>query len=311
MPIAIAIHGGAGTIRRADLNPERELAYRAGLEAALDAGLVALQKGARALDAVQAAVVVLEDDPLFNAGRGGVFNDRGEVELEAALMDGRTRAAGSVTGVRGVRNPVRLARAVMEHTPHVTLGFKAADALTARLGLPIEPPEYFHTDSRWQALRNELARLGAGGAASQASEQDRHGTVGAVALDMHGGLAAATSTGGRTAKMAGRVGDTPVFGAGTWADETVAVSCTGHGEWFVRCAVAHEISARMRLGGAGVVDAADEVVMRELPRIGGAEASGGVIAVDATGRVAMPFNSEGMYRACVDALGNRVVAIHR
>lgn len=305
MSMALALHGGAGTLRRSEFTPEREAAYRAGLEAALDAGLVVLQQGGAALDAVQAAVVSLEDNPLFNAGRGAVFNDQGFIELEAAVMDGSTRAAGSVTGLRRVRNPVLAARAVMEHTPHVTLGFEAAEAFAAAQGLALEPPEYFRTESRWIALQSELARQRAGGSDTDVSEAVKHGTVGAVALDMQGRLAAATSTGGRTAKWAGRIGDTPVIGAGTWADERVAVSGTGHGEWFVRCAVAHDIAARVR-HGASLAQACDEVVMGELVRFGG---SGGVIAVDATGQVAMPFNCEGMYRAAVDASGRRVIAI--
>ncbi|HEY1393214.1 MAG TPA: isoaspartyl peptidase/L-asparaginase [Methylibium sp.] len=304
-PIALAIHGGAGTIRRSEMTAEREAAYRAGLQAALDAGHSVLRSGGAALEAVQASVLALEDDPLFNAGRGAVFNDQGYNELEAAIMDGVTRAAGSVTGLRRVRNPVLLARAVMERTPHVTLGFEAAEAYAAALGLALEPAEYFRTEARWQALQSELARLRAGGSDTEVSEAVKHGTVGAVALDTQGRLAAATSTGGRTAKWAGRVGDTPVIGAGTWADERVAVSGTGHGEWFVRCAVAHDIAARMR-HGASLSEACDQVVMGELVRYGG---SGGVIAVDAAGHVAMPFNCEGMYRAAVDAEGRCSVAI--
>lgn len=305
MNVAFAVHGGAGTLRRSEFTPEREAAYRAGLETALDAGLAVLHQGGTSLDAVQAAVVVLEDDPLFNAGRGAVFNDQGFVELEAAVMDGATRAAGSVTGLRRVRNPVLAARAVMQHSPHVTLGFEAAEAFAAAQGLALEPPEYFHTRARWIALQSELARLRAGGSDADVPEAVKHGTVGAVALDAQGRLAAATSTGGRTAKWAGRVGDTPVIGAGTWADERVAVSGTGHGEWFVRCAAAHDIAARMRHGVA-LAQACDEVVMGELARFGG---TGGVVAVDAAGNVAMPFNCEGMYRAAVDAAGVRTVAI--
>jgi beta-aspartyl-peptidase (threonine type) len=302
---SIAIHGGAGTLLRSQFTPGREAAYRAGLEAALDAGLAVLRQGGAALDAVQAAVVALEDDPLFNAGRGAVFNDQGFIELEAAVMDGSTRAAGSVTGLQRVRNPVLLARAVMQHSPHVTLGFEAAEAFAAAQGLALEPPEYFRTESRWIALQSELARLRAGGSDAGVPESVKHGTVGAVALDGQGRLAAATSTGGRTAKWAGRIGDTPVIGAGTWADERVAVSGTGHGEWFVRCAAAHDIAARVR-HGAALAEACDEVVLGELKRFGG---SGGVIAVDAGGHIAMPFNCEGMYRAAADASGQRRVAI--
>ncbi|MDK2122640.1 isoaspartyl peptidase/L-asparaginase family protein [Parachitinimonas caeni] len=307
-PIAMAIHGGAGTIRRTDLTPEREAAIRAGLNAALDAGLVVLQAGGGALDAVEAAVIVLEDDPLFNAGRGAVFNDAGLIELEAAIMDGPSRRAGSVTGARRVRNPVRLARRIMEQTPHVTLGFAAADAFAEIQGLALADADYFFTQTRWDALQSELARLRDGGAAEAVSEQVKHGTVGAVALDCQGHLAAATSTGGRTAKMAGRIGDTPVIGAGTWADDRVAVSGTGHGEFFIRCAVGHDIAARIRYGHANLVDACDAVINQEMVKMGG---TGGVIAIDHAGHIAMPFNCEGMYRAAVDAEGKRQIAIYR
>lgn len=308
MHFAMAIHGGAGTIRRADISPDEETRIRAGLAHALEQGRAVLRGGGAALDAVEAAVMALEDDSCFNAGRGAVFNDAGFVELEAAIMDGRTRAAGTVTGLRRVRNPVRAAREVMRRTPHVTLGFAAADAFAEACGLPLETPDYFHTEKRWAALQLERARLAAGGAESEAPEQVKHGTVGAVALDMHGALAAATSTGGRTAKMAGRIGDTPVIGAGTWADDTVAVSCTGHGESFVRGALAHEISARMRLAGESLEVATEAVVMHELTVLGG---SGGVIAIDRTGRIAMPFNCEGMYRAFASGNDAAAIAIYR
>ncbi|QDQ28072.1 isoaspartyl peptidase/L-asparaginase [Chitinimonas arctica] len=307
-PFAIAIHGGAGTIRRQSLAPAQEAALLAGLNAALDAGLTVLSSGGSALDAVEVAVMVLEDDPLFNAGHGAVFNDQGFIELEAAIMDGRQRNAGSVSGVQRVRNPVRLARAVMERTPHITLGFAAADAYAEQIGLPLADASYFFTQSRWDALQTELARLATGGAAEDASEQTRHGTVGAVALDRSGKLAAATSTGGRTAKMAGRIGDTPIIGAGTWADELLAVSGTGHGETFVRCVAAHEVASRVRYMGQPLADACDEVVFGNLVELGG---TGGLIAVDWEGHIAMPFNCEGMYRAAVDASGIRTVAIYR
>ncbi|MGA0613099.1 isoaspartyl peptidase/L-asparaginase family protein [Caldimonas sp. KR1-144] len=312
MSIAIAIHGGAGTLARQQMTKARERVVRAGLETALDAGLAVLRDGGSALDAVVAAVIRLEDDPLFNAGCGAVFNEEGDIELEAAVMDGYTRAAGSVMGVSRTRNPVRLARAVMEDTPHVTLGFGAADAFAQRIGLPQAPPGYFHTETRWKELQDELERRRREAPTlTDAVIGQGRGTVGAVARDMNGRLASATSTGGRNGKMAGRVGDSAVIGAGTWADDAVAVSCTGHGEWFVRGGVAHEISARMRLAGQSLEDACDSVVLGLLPRIGGEDAAGGVIAVDARGNIAMPFNCEGMYRAAVDAEGARVVAIYR
>ncbi|GAA5175954.1 isoaspartyl peptidase/L-asparaginase [Niveibacterium umoris] len=308
MSFSIAIHGGAGTILRSEIQPEEEARIRAGLAHALEQGRAVLRAGGAALDAVQAAVMALEDDPCFNAGRGAVFNDAGFVELEAAAMDGATRAAGTVTGLRRVRNPVCAAREVMRRTPHVTLGFEAAERFAEACGLPLEDAAYFHTDKRWAALQQELARIAAGGDASQASEQVKHGTVGAVARDAQGRLAAATSTGGRTAKMAGRIGDTPVIGAGTWADETVAVSATGHGESFVRGALAHEISARMRLAGQSLADAAEAVVMQELGALAG---TGGIIAVDRNGTIVTPFNCEGMYRAwAVDDAPPQVAIYH-
>ncbi len=304
---AIAIHGGAGAIRRSEITPAQDAALRASLAVALEAGEAILREGGTAVDAVEAAVIALEDDPAFNAGRGAVFNAAGFVELEAAIMDGATRAAGSATGLRSVRNPVRLARAIMERSPHVTLGFAAAEAFASACGLACMDSGYFFTDARWAALQSELARLAAGGSEAQASEQVKHGTVGAVARDAAGRLAAATSTGGRTAKMAGRIGDTPVIGAGTWADDTVAVSGTGHGEFFVRCAVGHEISARMRHGGQSLAQAADAVVRDELVRM---QASGGVIAIDRDGCIALPFNCEGMYRAYRGRDGERRIAIY-
>lgn len=295
-------------MRRAELSPQREALYRAGLEAALEAGHAVLREGGAALDAATAAVCVLEDDALFNAGRGSVFNEQGVIEMEAAVMDGLTRRAGSVTGLRRVRHPVLAARRVMECTSHVTLGFEAAEAFAREQGLALESESWFHTEARWQALQAELERRRLGGSEAGMSEAQKHGTVGAVALDAAGALAAATSTGGRTAKMAGRIGDTPVIGAGTWADLRVAVSGTGLGEAFVRTAAAHDIAARMAYAAASLQEACEAVVMHELVRWGG---TGGVIAVDAQGRVAMPFNCEGMYRAAIDGAGRRVVAIFR
>jgi L-asparaginase / beta-aspartyl-peptidase len=308
MTIAIAIHGGAGTIRRSEITPEKDAALRAGLAAALEAGHAVLRQGGSALDAVTAAVVTLEDDLLFNAGRGAVFTLDGTNELEAAVMDGSTQAAGTVLGVKTVKNPVKLARRVMEATPHVTLGFAAADAFAREQGLECVTSDYYYTEARWQALTQEKSRLAAGGSPEEAPEDRKHGTVGAVALDEAGCLAAATSTGGMTAKWAGRVGDTPIIGAGTWADARCAVSCTGHGESFIRAAAAHDIAARLAYGGQTVAEAAEAVVNRTLVDLGG---SGGVIAVDKQGRIAMPFNCEGMYRAMVDGQGHRGVAIYR
>ncbi len=294
MTYALAIHGGAGTILESQMTDEKEAAYHAGLARALQAGQSVLQDGGPALDAVVAAVAALEDEPLFNAGRGAVFTADGKHEMDAAVMEGATRRAGAVGGIYGPRNPVRAARAVMERTPHVLLIGEGALRIARDAGLPFEDDDYFFTQARWDALQETLRMRDAG--EDDADPARRHGTVGAVARDESGALAAATSTGGMTAKLPGRVGDTPVIGAGTWADTTCAVSATGHGEIFTRWTAAAEIGARMRHLGESLAQAADHVVMRDLAPNDG---SGGIIAVDAAGRVAMPFNCEGMYRGSV------------
>jgi len=292
---AIAIHGGAGTLAPADLTPENERAYRAGLERALRAGFAVLDAGGTALDAAVAAVQVLEDEPLFNAGRGAVLAANGLHELDASVMDGRDLSAGAVTGVRHVRSPIELARLVMERSPHVMLAGTGAEEFALEQGLKPVPNSHFATERR----RHELERMLQGQV--DAGRESLMGTVGAVALDAAGNLAAATSTGGMTGKKWGRVGDSPIIGAGTYAaNDCCAVSATGHGEFFIRAAVAHEIASLMRYRGLGVVEAADEVVMRQLVRLGG---SGGVIAVGRDGRIAMPFNSEGMLRGAMDSRG--------
>lgn len=303
----LAIHGGAGTIRADALTPQKARACRAGLAAALRAGGAVLADGGTALDAVVAAVMALEDDPLFNAGRGAVFTDAGTQEMDAAIMDGRNRAAGAVTGIFGPRNPVQAARLVMERTPHVMLTGAGALALCRAHGLPFAGAEWFHTEARWQALETMRARRAEGLGDGQDAAL-RHGTVGAVARDRHGNLAAATSTGGMTGKAPGRVGDSPVIGAGTWAcNATCAVSGTGHGEVFIRYAAAHEIDARMRWGGQTLAEAAEAVVHELLAPNDG---SGGLIAVDAAGHAVLPFNSEGMYRGLLTEDGVARVAIH-
>ena len=293
--LAIAVHGGAGVIPSADLTPQVDAAFRAGLGAALRVGYAVLAGGGSSLDAVTAAVVALEENPLFNAGRGAVLCADGGHELDAAIMDGRDLRAGAVAGVRHVRNPVRLARHVMEHTPHVMLAGPGADALAGDAGLESVPNDWFTTERR----RAELDRYRAG--LARVGDEASLGTVGAVALDAQGHLAAATSTGGMTGKRAGRVGDTPIIGAGTYAaDDCCAVSATGHGEYFIRAAVAHEIASLMRYRGLGVQQASDEVVHGQLVRLGG---SGGVIAVGRDGTIAMPFNSPGMLRGAMDSSG--------
>lgn len=302
----LAIHGGAGTILRSTMTPEREAAYHAGLRRALAAGHAVLAAGGPALDAVTAAVMALEDEPLFNAGRGAVYTSAGQQEMDAAVMNGQDHAAGAVAGICGPRNPVLAARAVMEKTEHVLLIGSAAMDFCRAQGLVMEAPEYFFTQARWDALQSTLAMRRTG--TQDQDESRKHGTVGAVARDVHGHLAAATSTGGMTAKAPGRVGDTPVIGAGTWADDaSCAVSGTGHGEVFIRFAAAQEISARMRLAGQTLEQAARAVVMDVLAPNDG---SGGVIAVDKDGGYSLPFNCAGMYRGVVTQDGVLRTAIY-
>lgn len=288
---ALAIHGGAGTILRAKMTPEKEAAYHAALRRVLEAGQAVLRDGGLAIDAVTAAVVVLEDEPLFNAGRGAVYTSAGEQEMDAAVMDGRDRQAGAVAGIFGPRNPIRVARLVMD-SPQVLLTGAPAVDLARAAGLPFGDRDYFFTEPRWTALQETMALRASGTAETDPAR--RHGTVGAVALDLSGNLAAATSTGGMTAKPPGRVGDSPVIGAGTFADNaTCAVSGTGHGEIFIRWTAGAEIAARIRHAGQTLEQAATAVVMEDLMPNDG---SGGVIAVDRAGNIAMPFNCEGMYR---------------
>jgi isoaspartyl peptidase/L-asparaginase-like protein (Ntn-hydrolase superfamily) len=305
----LVLHGGAGTIPHATLTPARADAYHAGIRAALRAGYAVLADGGAALDAVVATVMALEDNPLFNAGRGAVYTSDATHEMDAALMDGRDRRAGAVAGICGPKHPILAARAVMERTPHVLMGGEGAMRVCRDAGLEFMDPAWFGTEARLAALKTELARR-ASGAADTRSDADKHGTVGAVARDCRGHLAAATSTGGLTAKTPGRIGDTPVFGAGTWADDaTCAISATGQGELFIRTAAAHEIDARMRWGGQSLEHAATEVIEKLLAPIGG---DGGLVAVDAQGNVALPFNCAGMYRGYVrgaDAI--LMSAIHR
>lgn len=297
---ALAVHGGAGTLRRRDMNETRDRAYREALTVALRAGAAVLETGGSSMDAVVAAVTDLENSPLFNAGCGAVLNSEGEHELDAAVMNGATGAAGAVAAVKRIKNPVLAARAVMERTPHVLLAGAAADRFARDAGIPVAPPDYFRTPEREKALH----RARTCGAASAA---ERHGTVGAVAFDHYGNLAAATSTGGYTNKLPGRVGDSPLVGAGLYAENaTCAVSCTGLGEAFIRAVAAHDVAARMRYRGDTVAAAARRV----LDRIVALGAEGGLIAVDRTGRIAMPFVSEGMYRGTARA-GRYMTAIYR
>jgi L-asparaginase/beta-aspartyl-peptidase (threonine type) len=295
MPLALVVHGGAGLIRRDSLTPEREDRCRAGLRAALDAGWAVLHAGGSALDAVQASVVALEEDPAFNAGRGAVLAAGGTVELDAAIMDGTGRAAGAIAGATLPRSPIAAARAVLSGTPHVLLCGPGADAFIVDAGLETADASWFETPER-RAQYEAVAAVGGYGLdhGPLGGKKDVYGTVGAVACDRGGHVAAATSTGGMVNKLHGRVGDTPVIGAGTYAwDQTCAVSGTGHGEPFIRLAVAHRISDLMELAGLSVAEAAERVIRVELPAVAG---EGGVIAVDAAGRIAMPFNTGGMFR---------------
>lgn len=304
-PTALVIHGGAGTISRDALTPEREQAVRAALDRALDAGHAVLAAGGPALDAVAAAVVVLEDSPYFNAGKGAVFNAEGINELDSAIMDGSTQRAGAVAGVHRVRNPVTLARAVMEQSPHVMLVGDGAEAFASSIGMALVDPSYFRTEERWQQLQDAKARSSAQIALPRSYY---FGTVGAVALDSQGHIAAATSTGGMTNKRWGRVGDAPIIGAGTWADAGCGVSATGWGEFFIRLHVAADICARVAYRGDTLKAAAESVVMKRLPELGG---DGGVIALDGDGNIVMPFNTSGMYRAWIKTDGSRGIAIYQ
>lgn len=305
-PIAIAIHGGAGTIERSTLGEAQEAAMRKDLEAALDAGYAVLKDGGESLDAVTAVVTRLEDSPHFNAGKGAVFTADGTNELDAAIMDGATARAGSVAGLTRIRNPILLARAVMERSVHVMMVGAGAETFAREVGIEFVDPAYFRTEARWQQYLK--AKEAAAKPRAQVPRSNYYGTVGAVALDRRGHLAAATSTGGMTLKKYGRVGDAPIIGAGTWADQGCAVSATGWGEFFIRLNVAHDICARMRYGGASLAAAADEVVLERVPALGG---NGGVIAIDAKGNLRLPFNTSGMYRGYIDTDGKRAVAIYR
>jgi len=301
---ALAIHGGAGTLPRHEMSTEMERQYRDGLQEALQAGGAVLERGGRSLDAVEAAVVALENCPLFNAGRGAVFTHEGGHELDAAIMDGATLAAGAVCGLTRIANPIRLARRVMEASNFLMLSGTGAEEFAREQGFEFVDPAYFRTEARW----NQLQRLRSGDLCVSPLTISHVGTVGAVALDEHGHLAAATSTGGMTGKRWGRIGDSPIIGAGTYADDrSCAVSATGHGECFIRLVVAHAIAARMRHGGQDLAAAARAVIHEELPAIGG---DGGVIAVDRKGELSLTFNSQGMFRGSLRSGEQARIAIY-
>lgn len=339
----LVIHGGAGTILKSQMSPEKEKAYKESLQRALDKGYSILENGGTALDAVEATVRVLEDDPLFNAGRGAVFTSEGKNELDASIMDGKTLMAGSVAGVTTIRNPITAARAVMEKSEHVMMVGKGAEQFAASQGLQLVDPSYFYTEDRFRGLQNarkrdslkteldhsapkqekkqaqlknsnqELNQSNASystytGLKQPSNRDEKYGTVGAVALDRNGNLAAATSTGGMTNKKFGRVGDAPIIGAGTYSNNaTCAISATGWGEYFIRLVMAKSISDMMEFGKMNLKDAANEMVMKRLGALGG---DGGLIALDKDGNFTMPFNTEGMYRGWKKA-GKSEVLIYK
>jgi beta-aspartyl-peptidase (threonine type) len=319
--IGLVIHGGAGTIDRTKMTPEREREYRTALQGALSAGYDILKQGGSSLDAVEAAVRVLEDDSYFNAGKGAVFTSAGTNELDAAIMDGKTLKAGAVANLRHIKNPISLARITMDKsTEHVgksprvgpvMMAGEGAEAFAKENGVEMVDQKYFFTQERWDALqriKDGEKSGGAGGKKFMITDQDRHGTVGAVALDQNGNLAAATSTGGTTNKRPGRIGDSPIIGGGTYANNaTCAVSGTGDGEYFIRAAVAHDISALMEYRGMKLQEAA-RTVLDKAKQLGG---EGGLIAIDKNGEMAMPFNTNGMYRGYVDPSGKFTVEIYK
>lgn len=303
-PITLVIHGGAGTIKRENVTPEKEKAYHQKLSEALDTGYSVLENGGSSVEAVVATIRILEDSPLFNAGKGAVFTHDGRNELDASIMDGKDLMAGAVAGVTTIRNPIEAARAVMTKSDHVLLVSRGAEIFAEELGLEIVPPEYFFDSARYQQLlKSKLQKT------SSNYPEEKFGTVGCVALDKEGNLAAGTSTGGMSNKKYGRVGDSPLIGAGTYANNnTCAVSATGWGEYYIRLNVAHDIHALMEYGGLSVADAADSVIMKKLPRLGG---DGGIIALDRRGNFSMPFCTAGMYRGYINKKGMAKTFIFR
>ena len=305
---SIAIHGGAGTLVKGMMTPELESKYKSHLEEALQVGYQILDEGGAALDAVEKAVMKLEDSPLFNAGKGSVFTAKGSHEMDASIMEGERLQAGAVSLIYGIKNPIQLARGVMEQSGHVFLAGEGAMKFAESLGYKQESPEYFYDEFRykqWQEIRDtDTFQLD-----HSVKKDSKFGTVGAVACDQQGNLAAATSTGGMTNKRFGRVGDSPMIGAGTYANnKTCAVSCTGSGEYFIRGVVAYDVSCLMEFKGLSLIEAANEVIQKRVLKLGG---DGGLIAVDYQGNIAMPFNTEGMYRACQSSIGGKEISIYK
>ena len=311
--IGLVVHGGAGTMERRKMTEAREREYRAGIETALRAGWEILQRGGSSLDATEAAVRTLEDDPLFNAGKGSVFNAAGVNEMDAAIMDGKTLRAGTVANVQHVKNPITLARLVMEKSPHVMMAGEGAEAFAKEHGIELVDTKYFFTQERWDELQSDKEKekskaAPVGDKKFIVEPEGAHGTVGAVALDRNGNLAAATSTGGKSNKLSGRIGDTPVIGAGTYANNaTCAVSGTGDGEFYIMATAAHDVSAMMEYRRKSVQEASVAVIDK-IGKLGG---TGGMIAIDKSGNISLPFNTSGMYRGYVDANGKFVTEIYK
>lgn len=306
--IALAIHGGAGTLTRGMMTAEKEISYKKALKEALDAGYKILEENGSSIDAVTAAIMILEDSPLFNAGKGSVFTNSGTHEMDASIMEGKTLQAGAVSLITGIKNPVSLAKDIMLNSEHVFLAGSGAMDYAQTLGYEILPKEYFYDEFRfqqWQEIKDsDNFQLD-----HSAKKDSKFGTVGAVACDFEGNLAAATSTGGMTNKKFGRIGDSPMIGVGNYANNnTCAVSCTGSGEFFIRGVVAYDVSCLMEYKGYSLEQATNEVIHERLLKIGG---DGGLIAVDAKGNIAMPFNTEGMYRAAITTDGKPLIEIYK
>lgn len=314
-PITLVIHGGAGTIKRENMTPEKEQAYHEALKTALERGFEVLENGGKSVDAVITAIKVMEDSPLFNAGKGAVFTNEGKNELDASIMDGSNLMAGAVAGVTTIKNPITAAYAVMTKSEHVMLIGKGAEKFATEQGLELVDPSYFFDSTRYKQLMKVKEKESAREASLKDAFEDpytkdtKFGTVGAVALDQYGNIVAGTSTGGMTNKKYGRVGDAPIIGAGTYANnKTCGVSATGWGEYFIRLSVAHDIAAMMEYGGMSLQDAADSVVMKKIPALGG---DGGIIALDRAGNVSMTFNTSGMYRGFINKKGEAQTFIYQ
>ena len=299
----LVIHGGAGTILKSSMTPEKEAEYTSKLNEALNTGYKILESDGKSLDAVEAVIRIMEDSPLFNAGKGAVLTEKGVAELDASIMDGKTLMAGAVAGIKHIKNPISLARIVMEKSPHVMLIGEGAEEFAKENNVEIVDGSYFITPNRWQQYQRIKEEQ------DKKAKEKKHGTVGCVALDKNGNLAAGTSTGGMMMKKFGRVGDSPIIGAGTYANnQTCAISGTGYGEYFIRLSVARDISDLMAYKNLSLSDAANEVIMKKLPQLGG---DGGIIAIDKNGNIAMPFNTEGMYRGFYLSGEKPVVKIYK